>query len=110
MTAPKEASQTETHEKRVIDVLSKYIDPSRSTNDVCWSLAKAFLEPGEKSVPSLSVIVVKRSVDRADVVSASELLLSRTTHPSRRTAEADGYISCRELKTVMGTLADMLFW
>lgn len=88
-------------------MLPKYINSSRGANDVGWSLAKVFLESSKKSVPSLTVIVVKNQlVGPTDALSASD----NTTHPSRRMAEADGYISCRDLKNGMGTLADMLCW
>lgn len=68
-------------------MLSKYINTSRGANDVGWSLAKVFLESSKKSIPSLTVIVVKNHlIGPTDALSASD----NTTHPSRRMAEVDG--------------------
>lgn len=68
-------------------MLSKYINSSRGANDVGWSLAKVFLESSKKSVPSLTVIVVKNQlIGPTDALNASD----HTTHPSRKMEEADG--------------------
>lgn len=68
-------------------MLSKYINTSRGANDVGWSLAKVFLESSKKSIPSLTVIVVKNHlIGPTDALSASD----NTTHPSGRMAEVDG--------------------